>query len=281
MNHFIQNVLTRHTQAEPTIRPRTRSRFETDKHVSTDWVANELASGETVVDNREVHTAVPSSQSERSGKFSLQPAQNFENADFPDHSMHVSPPSDFIRPPKAVKQNPPSLPISPKQEVPNTSLFNEKWKESAPQKPIYQKGKPISPKTPMESSDNSPTVDPPFAIRKDEEKTTPKSKKELAKPTIFGKSGDGNTPAEKPLKDQQATIAPVEPAIFSQFQQVPLFQTRHPVSDFPDHQPAPTIKVSIGRIEVRAIIEKTPPPIKKRERLKPNMSLADYLKKQK
>lgn len=47
-----------------------------------------------------------------------------------------------------------------------------------------------------------------------------------------------------------------------------------------NHAQPPTIKVNIGRVEVRALIEKTPPPDRKKATAKPNMSLDDYLKRQ-
>lgn len=40
----------------------------------------------------------------------------------------------------------------------------------------------------------------------------------------------------------------------------------------------PVIKVTIGRIDVRAVVEATPPPIKSKTVTKPKLSLEDYLK---
>ena len=83
-------------------------------------------------------------------------------------------------------------------------------------------------------------------------------------------AGRGDSPASRRLNPAHFHVAPQ--------QQDATFRATEPVRTPAMPTPLPTIQVSIGRIEVRAVTAPTPQPRAKPTRPSPSLSLEDYLK---
>lgn len=306
MNNFIHKLLGRHTQSEPLVRPRMRSRFEpiagfSDREstgLEQDAFAqysDPLPKAFETEKNPQVkrerafpQTAKGLSEDKPAAKYTEPRAQKGE-ADYkqperlplsPKTTEPLSTAKSIIRP---VQSNPsselPRLPVKhfPGNELPreNAPLSSDETypvssaeKRASEQEEIKEKASPLNP------------IDPSNNLRWQKENHN--NEKTVPANAFFVKSA---------AEENQL----VQPALkkFNQSEIEASAKNQRGILNFPSqrekrsfsllkNQPSPTIKINIGRIEVRAMVQKEPPaPVRKKTSSKPNMSLEDYLKTRK
>ncbi|HZS09157.1 MAG TPA: hypothetical protein VFD58_30260 [Blastocatellia bacterium] len=81
---------------------------------------------------------------------------------------------------------------------------------------------------------------------------------------------------ELPLPERESPVTPATPSVVVQPRVTPLFEDRPAREEKQSAAPAPTIQVTIGRIEVRAV-QPRPSPSRARQ-TPPSLSLEDYLR---
>lgn len=274
MNDFINKVVNRHMQSEPVIKPRARSRFEPMADFTSSWTTNNVVEETSRSENLEhQEESVPSPQD--TNTLSLKPDQKqvFKQTDRSPNFPKIEPVKEK-EPPAEMPKAMPTLEFS--------QLSPIQFPAKAPKNQI-RFDQPIKTKPTISEKNASPE---PITEKVIPEPATVQQNpwRKLNKNKVVDSLDDAAPPIVKPsLSNKRKPIMDTESSsTFSENSAMPIPRQQQTALDFFALQPAPTIKVNIGRIEVRAIVEQTPPPAtRKRAPLKPNMSLEDYLKKQK
>ena len=285
MSNFINNLLTRHAQPDSSARPRARGRFEPVADAANSWIKGESLGNDVETATSEIDNEPPTRPLDKSleeqpdrantDKFVAPPQQRllvlnnkelFHKQSSSDNNLNKTPiptlvsgtkePGKASTPPGYVRSASENTPILPEPVQSKSERILRKKIITTPEEETFPKivkplERPVSP-------DHSNTK-----VNQQQQLFEPQQKAEQAKPklqkiNLFPTGEFPDIAAPVLPKQQQAAFRAIEP------------------------QPTPTIQINIGRIEVRAVVEKAPaPPVRKRATPKPNMSLEDYLKKQK
>jgi hypothetical protein len=257
MSSFISSLINRHTVKSDIVKPRVMTMFESESRNTG------------IADVNENNTDTSSvSQTQDKPNLKNAPIRDLKGDDIPDAPLNTIPPATRV---KNVDKEPEAL------EATEPSPF-VKFKPAEERKP----SKPVN------DFDKEPEVtDPHFPVENNGKATTGKSdmitNEPVNQPNAFSIPKEGNVLAEsqtltlKKAADKPVLQKPIlkagpysQSAYFTKA--LPLKDTLHPEIK------KPSIKVTIGQIDVKAIPDMQPVRVKNRTTEAPRMSLDDYLK---
>lgn len=284
MNGFVSNLISRHIETGGNVKPRVRSRFE-----PMDTAFGMLAlNGFFEQDAGDEHEQPPPATD-------AAPFSNSRRGEAPGHledmRLYGNPEREIF--PR--RKDEPLVASSPME----TGAFNTDDQPASDEKKPLKESRPEPARKPEDKPPKKNTAIPAHRISSrppqperqlpaSEGKTTPAGSEsdEPVRPlAAFAKSIYSDGQAIRPALSEARQRAPesrnakgrplnlaAEPPWLSDFRQEP-----HPLSE---NARPPVVKITIGRIDVRAAAPPPPPPARKREPAKPRMTLEDYLKKQ-
>jgi hypothetical protein len=242
MSDFLGNLAARAVAATNAVRPRLPSRFESPPNAESGMRAPE---SERIADE------------DRSAVHSPQPAVSMVPSPLPAARTAQLIPAAHVEGQAALKP-PPSmhLPVAP--VAPSSSL---------------------SPASVMQPSlTSSPAVaGVPAPVGKE---TSPPAPQPAQQPAPEPAHAEGGPPPRKPAEPvipQRVVVIEKQPVAAAVIPASPSSGTGTP-RETQTEQPGPIIRVTIGRIDVRAVLPSAPVPARKAQAVSPVLSLDEYLK---
>ncbi|MBE7169316.1 MAG: hypothetical protein INR73_01935 [Williamsia sp.] len=264
MNGFIQHLITRHIAPAANVMPRVRSLFEPE-------TASGMLQANSSFEQDTAHEPAPPTWQEKTYPIipsitdpvenRLVPSRPIEEESFPGNPTQAMPPS-AIRSSGRIERgmHKEDLPLLPDAEDIQPAL-------SLPRRPLPP---------------NMPANKTAVNLSGQEEKWTDASSPDTGRTDLAeGRSRKNKEGAY--FQDTPSPNAPVKPVLPHPASQTnrewPLLQGfRQTASQqLPSSQP-PAIKVTIGRIDVRAVIQQPAQPTQRKPAAKPALSLEEYLK---
>jgi hypothetical protein len=258
MSSFISSLINRHTLKSEVVKPRLMTMFESE---SRNAGMPEVNEGTTDV--------FDVNQTQDKPNLKNAPIRDLREDDIPDAPLNTIPKpttrvNNVDKEPEAVEPAKPSpfVKFKPAEEHrPSKPIndFDEKPKVTDPHFPVENNGKPNTDKSHVIANE---TVNHPNTF------SIPKEGNVLAESQPSNqKKADDEPVLQKPILK---TDTYSQSAYFTK--NLPLKETLHPEAK------KPSIKVTIGQIDVKAIPDMQPARVKNRTAEAPRMSLDDYLK---
>lgn len=267
MSRFLDNLLTRHTGNSDHVKPRLRSRFEP-------------ASASPRTDPGSDPSAFPVTPNEFSSSIDpysadFQPEAGRSRAvrydRYPKNEPTYSSVGDSAIQPRMPEKNGwQPVPAVPRMIV-NVPVENTVTPQVASGKPIPPEQSPeprVGNRLRPESSAEGPVKPSSTTVSS----SFPASRAEVVKPSIQPFTPDNTAPNGVP--NRRSVVPETPPGLVNR----PATFEPKPFSDRQQIPTPPTIKVTIGRIEVRAITTSAPPAARVATGPKPKQSLDEYLK---
>lgn len=263
MSNFIENIVARHTESALFVKPRVRGLYEAPNPISStqgEFARNTEGGGD--VDNGgqelspEIHRETPIRTTE----------SDYRDEQIPTSLNTPTPLSIF-------------MPTKDNRNIENTESLAQTRQYFTPQQPpqkLHEEREDILPRVQpftqlFKEKENSKdkevfndvlSVNKAILAHKDSEGEA--IKPTLNRPNLLVEASQNNKSVSSPISRETAWLQNVR-------------KTTDHLFNPPQ---APVIKVTIGRIEVRALPASSPPSQRPQSVQKPQMSLEDYLKKQ-
>lgn len=285
MSGFLSNIISRHENSENTVGPRLKGIFEQNPSIPPQWIPSPFPDLE---DNTPTSGENQSDESERKGPF-LKTEKEYNaqlqgKPGFPKNKKNEIPTENptsekkvisFLRKPNPTKQ--PIIDSSPKEDA---SI-------PEPQKMMERQIKPDQKENSKDKVDSEVPgknyFSNPFQISKEgNPRAKPSIEKGLPlKPHLFSPINPEKVPANFKTKKptSKKVFEPIRRPHSSPSTQQDIFGNRNHQINVPAQQSLPSIRIHIGRIDIKAVNQQPNSKRKSPDPIQPRISLNQFLEK--